>query len=126
MPVREQRSFRAELYRLYEFVPRAFPLAPGIRVPVGGYDFGNARTSYNFGAQRPISGTILLECGARYDGDKTAVGVTGGLLKFTPKFSAQPTCMLNRVTLAEGPFRSHLLGSRITYTSPAKFTSALL
>ncbi len=50
----------AEYTHGYELIPRAFAIASGVVVPVGGYDSNNARASYSLGQQRPISGRLGL------------------------------------------------------------------
>jgi hypothetical protein len=48
-------------------------------------------------------------------------------VKITNQLSLQPTYALNRVTLLEGSFRTHLVGTRVTHTmTPYMFASALL
>ena len=33
----------------YEFLPLPFPIAPGVTLPVGGYDFASVRAGFNLG-----------------------------------------------------------------------------
>ena len=62
----------------YEFLPRPFQIAPGVTLPVGGYDFANLRAGFNFGKQRPVSGNVSVEQGTFYNGHKTTFAVSGG------------------------------------------------
>ena len=39
----------------YEFLPRPFPIASGVTLPVGGYDYASVKTGFNFGQQRAVS-----------------------------------------------------------------------
>jgi hypothetical protein len=111
----------------YEFLPQPFPIAPGVTLPVGAYDFANLRVAYNFGKQRPVAGNVSVEQGAFYDGRKTTVGVSSGRVSFSTRLSAEPTLSVNKVDLVEGAFTTTLLGSRVTYTvTPRMFVSALL
>ena len=111
----------------YEFLPQPFRIAPGVTLPVGGYDFANLRAGFNFGKQRPVAGNVSVEHGTFYDGHKTTVGVSGGRMSFSPQLSVEPTLSVNRVDLLEGAFTTTLVGSRVTYTmTPRMFVSALL
>jgi hypothetical protein len=112
-----------------EFLPRPFTISqsPRVVLPVGGYDFANLRVGYNFGQQRFLAANVLAEQGTFYNGHRTAVTVTQGRLKITNELAIQPIYSLNRVTLVEGRFSTHLVGSRVTYTmTPYMFASALV
>jgi hypothetical protein len=112
---------------IYEFLPRPFPIAPGVTLPVEGYDFANLRVSYNFGQQRPLAGVVMAERGSFYNGTRTALTISQGRVKLANQLSVQPTYSLNRVSLEQGDFSTHLLGTRVTYTmTPLMFASALL
>jgi len=111
----------------FEFLPRPFPIATGVILPVGPYDFGGTRAAFNFGRQRKLSGNVTVEYGSFYSGHKTAVGISQARVNFTSQFSVEPTYSVNKVDLANGAFTAHLGGSRIIYTiSPLMFVSALL
>jgi hypothetical protein len=111
----------------FEFLPRPFPIARDVVLPIGEYDFDGVRVGYTFGQQRAMSGSVLVEHGTFYSGQRTAIGVSRGKVNLTPQFSVEPTYSVNWVDLPEGSFTTHLLGSRVTYTvSPRMFTSALL
>ena len=48
-------------------------------------------------------------------------------MKVTPQFAVEPSYSVNWIELAEGAFITHLVGSRVVYTTtPKGFTSALL
>ena len=111
----------------FEFIPRPFRIAPGVTLPVGGYDSASLQATYNFGRQRPISGRLSAERGTFFSGHKTTVGVTGSRVSFSPQLSVEPSYSINWVDLDEGTFTTTLAGSRVIYTiSPWMFTSALL
>jgi hypothetical protein len=70
---------------------------------------------------------MSLDHGTFYNGHKTTLTVARGRAKITNQFSAEPTYAFNRVTLTQGRFTNHLLGSRVTYTmTPLMFVSALV
>jgi uncharacterized membrane protein YgcG len=111
----------------YEFLPRPFRIASGVTLPVGGYDFANLRTGYNFGPQRKLAGNVSVEYGTFYSGHKTSLGVSRGRVNITPQLSIEPRLSVDWADLAEGSFTSRLVGSRVTYTmTPLMFVSALV
>ena len=120
-------QFTLGVTHLYEFLPDPFPIAPGVPLPVGGYDFVNASVGYNFGQQRRLSGNIVAEHGTFFSGHKTALSISQGRVSVTNQFSVEPTYSVNWVDLAEGAFTTNLVGTRVTYTmTPLMYTSALV
>jgi hypothetical protein len=74
-----------------------------------------------------VSAQLALDHGTFYSGRRTSLQVARGRVNVSPQLSLEPTYTVNRVTLAEGGFTSHLAGSRITYTmTPMMFASALV
>jgi hypothetical protein len=113
--------------RAFEFLAQPFRIAPGVTLPVAGYEFDTMRGQFNFGRQRPVSGNVSLESGTFYDGHRTALGIGSGRLSISPQLSIEPSISKNWVDLREGRFTTTLVGSRITYTmTPRMFASALL
>jgi hypothetical protein len=119
--------FRVNYNGAYEFLPAPFPIAPGVTVPAGGYRYQNVNVGFNRAARQRISGSVSAEYGTFYNGHKTAIDVNNGRINLSPHFSVEPTYSVNWVTLLEGSFTTHLVGSRVTWTiTPLMFTSALL
>jgi hypothetical protein len=119
--------FNASYTSAYELLPRPFRIAPGIVLPVGGYDSDKLRLSFTLGNQRVMSGNAFAEYGSFYSGHRTTLGLTGGRLKITSQLAVEPTYSINNVDLLEGSFTTHLAGSRVTYSmTPLMFASALL
>ena len=111
----------------YELLTEPFQIAPDVAVPVGGYSFQDTQASLGFGQQRAISGTVSLQYGSFFGGNKTTVGVSRGRLELTPLLSVEPSVSYNRVDLPEGRFTTNLVSARTTYTmTPLMFVSALL
>ena len=119
----------------YDLLQQPFPIASGVIIPAGGYKFSNTRTSYSFGPQRRLSGSLSVEHGSFYGGTKTALGIGGGgfgpfgggRIELTPQFSLEPGLSINRVELAQGSFTTQLFTTRTTYTfSPTMFVSAFI
>ncbi len=119
--------FTVNAMRSYEFLPEPFEIARGVTLPVAGYDFANGQVSYQFGQQRRLGGTLMVEHGTFFSGTKTAFTLRQGRAAITTQFSVEPTWSINQIDLAEGSFTTNLVGSRITYTvTPLMFASALL
>ena len=113
--------------KTYEFLPQPFRIAPGVTLPIGGYDFATTQVRLNFGRQRRVSANLSADYGAFYNGHKTALAISRGRLALSPQLSFEPTYSVNWVDLVEGSFTAHLVGSRVTYTmTPLMFASALL
>ena len=125
-------TFEVSYTDTYDFLKDPFTIAPGITIPVGGYDFWNARTVVGLGQQRRIAGSLFAEYGAFYGGTKTAFGFGGGgpfsgRIELTPQFSFQPGLSFNWIDLPQGSFTTRLVTARTTYTvTPLMFVSALI
>ena len=106
---------------------RPFEIAPGVLVPVGGYDYQSGVVSYLFGQQRKIAGTLSYQEGSLYDGTKRTVGFSGARAVLSPQFQIEPSVSANWVSLPWGEFTSTVVTARHTYmVSPRMFMSALL
>jgi hypothetical protein len=115
-----------EYTRDLEFIPRPFPIASNVTVPVGAYSYQSLLTSYLIGAQRKVSGTISFQQGSLYGGTRRTLGLSRGRTDLTPQLAVEPTFSLNWVKLPWGKFTSSVVAGRITYTiSPRMFVSAL-
>jgi Domain of unknown function (DUF5916) len=111
----------------YERLVAPFTIAPGVRIPIGEYEFVSGRAAFTFGQQRPLSGNLSIESGTFYDGELTAVGFSRGRINVTPRFSLEPNISINWVDLPTGSFTQRLVGSRVTFTvTPLMFVSALM
>ncbi len=94
---------------------------------MGGYSFDDVRTSFTFGPQRRLAGTVAVQHGGFFSGDRTSVDFTRARLEITPQLSVDPGVSLNWVDLPEGRFTTELVTARTTYTvTPQMFVSALL
>jgi hypothetical protein len=119
-------QFSAGYSQLFEFLPRPLAVGP-VTLPIGAYDFQNARVGFNLGRQRKLSSNMSVESGTFYNGHRTTVSVSQGRLSVTNPLSIEPTYSMNKVDLVQGKFTTHLVGSRVTYTmTPLMFLSALV
>jgi hypothetical protein len=119
-------SVTAEHSRLYERLDVPFQIARDVGIPASGYDFHSTRASYSAGAQRAFSGTLALETGAFYGGDRTALEYRGRV-DLGPRFGIEPAIAVNWVDLPQGRFTTGIAGARVIYTlSPRMFAAALI
>ena len=120
-------QFLVEASQNYEFLPAPFEVAPGVVIPVDGYDFTDARATYLFGNQRPLSGGVSVSRGGFFGGDKTTVEVSRGRVGLSARLSIEPSVSVNRVEGPWGRFTTTLVSTRSTFTmTPRAFVSALL
>jgi len=68
-----------------------------------------------------------VDRGSFFGGDKTTLTIAQGRLVLPPHISLEPSYSLNAVTLPQGEFTTHLVGSRVNITiTPWMFIGALL
>ncbi|MEQ1731439.1 MAG: DUF5916 domain-containing protein, partial [Vicinamibacterales bacterium] len=120
-------KFNLQFDDWYERLDKPFEIAKGVIIPSGGHTYRNLRAEYAAGQQRPLSGTVFVERGSFWDGDKTTIGVSTGLARLTSRLSVEPSVSVNRVDLPYGAFRTTLVSSRATFTlTPLMFVSGLV
>ena len=111
---------------IFERLPQPLHIV-GLTIPPGGYDYATARVGFTFGQQRPASGSVTVERGEFYSGDKTTLTISQGRLNLSSQLSIEPTYLANWVTLPDSRSTTHLAGTRVTYTmTPTMFASALV
>jgi hypothetical protein len=119
--------FSLTLTDVYEFIPRPFRIGGEVTLPVGGYNWQNARLGYNVSPQRRLAANLAVEYGTFYNGHRAAFSASRGRAAFGPHFAVEPNYSLNRIDLVQGEFTTHLLGSRFIATmTPRMFVSALV
>ena len=120
-------SVSADIQQSYELLSQPFEIAPGITIPVGGYQFQDYRASYRMGPQRRLSGSFSIQRGTFFGGSITEVRYSRGRLELTPQFSFEPSVSVSDITLPEGSFTAKLITTRLTYTfTPRMFVGGLL
>jgi hypothetical protein len=111
----------------YELIPQPFRIARGVTVPARGYSLGTLRGQMLFGQQRRITGTVFVEGGPFYDGNRVAFGYSTFRVNVNPRLSIEPALSINKVNLPFGDFTTKLVSARTTYTiTPAMFVSGLV
>ena len=119
--------FEVTYTRNYEFLDRPFRVSRDVRIPVGGYRFDDVQVSMRIGPQQPLAGSISVQHGGFFSGDRTSVDLRRGRLDLTRQLSVEPGLSLNWIDLPEGSFTTELVTARTTYTiTPLMFVSALL
>lgn len=97
-----------------------------MRIPVGGYDLNTVTTSYTLGQQHAFSGTVTLNVGSVYGGDKTTASYQGRV-KVTNDLAVEPNISLNWIDIPQGRFTNTVVGGRATYTmTPRMYAAALI
>jgi hypothetical protein len=111
----------------FDRLVRPFAIAPGIRIPVGTYDFHTTQLSYTGGQQRRYSGQVVYEFGPFYTGSRQSIALNTARLEVTPQLSVEPGLSANWVDLAEGSFTATVFRSRLTFTmTPRMFVSGIV
>ncbi len=111
----------------YELLVAPFAIAPGVRIPSGGYDFNDITVSYQLGQQRRLNGTASYQVGQFYNGTISAWGFTSGRYAILKQWSVEPSVQVSQVELPAGSFTTKLLRARTDYGfSPRMFVSGLV
>jgi hypothetical protein len=120
-------SFSADFTDTYENLADAFPIASNVTIPVGRYSFRDVQLRYSFGPQRPYSGTLSVQRGSFFGGDRTSVGFQRARIEVLPQLSIEPGLSFNWVDLPQGDFTQHVASTRVSYSfSPRLFLSGLV
>ena len=110
----------------YEFLRIPFPIAPAVKLPIGGYSFQNVAARYQLGPQRRFNGTLSVSRGSFFSGERTTLS-GNSRMELTPQLSLEPRLSVNWVDLPEGRFTTRLVSSRASYTlTPRMFVSGLV
>jgi len=112
--------------RDFEYLPRNFQIAPGVTVPIGGYDFDTVRMTYELGQQRRVSGRLSVATGTFYSGHKKEANFTSGRIALSARVSIEPGLTMNWVDLPYGSFENRLMTARGIFTpTPRMLISSL-
>jgi hypothetical protein len=111
----------------FERLVRPFPIATGVTLPSGSYDFHTTRIGYIGGQQRGYSGEVVYEFGTFYNGDRQSIALNSARLQVTPQVSLEPSFSVNWVDLVQGSFAAKVARTRATYTiTPRMFVSGIV
>jgi hypothetical protein len=109
----------------YELLPQNFRIAPGVTVPIGGYQNHTLSASYTLANQRPVAGRVSVTSGAFYGGTRHTASYSGRVA-LVPQFAIEPTLSLAWVRLPYGDFSARLLAGRFTYTPTTRLVVSSL
>jgi hypothetical protein len=111
----------------FDRLVRPFDVAPGVRIPVGEYDFHTVQLSYTGGQQRKISGAIAYDTGTYYGGTQQSISVSSARMEITPRVSLEPAVSVNFLDLPQASFTATVFRTRATYTiTPRMFVSGIV
>jgi hypothetical protein len=98
----------------FDRLDRPFTPFPGRSIPVGRYNFRNARATYTSTQRYPVYGNASIQVGEFYNGTNTTLG---GGLTWRPRYnmSFEGTYQHNDVALPSGAFAADLAGVRLKY-----------
>jgi hypothetical protein len=120
-------TFSAEYNDNYELLLQPFPVATGIRIPRGGYNFSDFTVSYQLGQQRRFNGNLSFNKGTFYNGDITGLTLSSARYAILKQWSVEPSITFQDVNLPVGDFRTQLLRVRTDYAfTPRMFLSSLV
>jgi hypothetical protein len=104
-------DFEIGFGRIRENLLEPFEIEDGVELPVGRYDWNEVRASFRTFEGRRVQAMIDLEVGGFYSGTRRSVSVDSDL-RLGRHLILQPEYEVNDVDLAEGSFRTHLVGLR--------------
>ena len=126
MELSDGDQWATEYTGAYEHLEAPFQVTPGVIVPVGEYNFQQAKLLYTSSPQRRVSGTLTLNYGGFYGGTLKEL-TWRGRVEFGPRFYAEPTVSFNVFDTPYGDGDANIISSRFTYTlTPRMFASALV
>jgi hypothetical protein len=110
-------NFENDMERLF----REFPIAPGVTLPVGLYQWNAGGVSFSSFNGRKASAEAGFSIGDFYNGTKNSLDLAG---EFRPNqnLNFSPSYEFNDIDLIEGSFNTHLFGLRANVS----FTNNLL
>jgi hypothetical protein len=117
--------WRTEYSRTYELLTEPFEIGEGVAIPVGGYTFQTVRTTYTIGPQRRLAGTVALQAGSFFGGDRIE-GSYRGRVQLSTRLGVEPGLTVNLIDLPQGRFTTKLVRARVIYTmTPRMFVEAM-
>jgi hypothetical protein len=117
-------QWRLEYARAYELLRQPFTVVPGRVIPTGGYQFDELRSEYQFGPQRPLSGTATVARGGFFDGTRTEAGYRG-LIAVSPRLTLEPGVAVNWLDLPAGRATTRLITNRTNLTLSPRMALAV-
>ncbi|WP_310571841.1 DUF5916 domain-containing protein [Gemmatimonas sp.] len=107
-------ELKLEVNDWFDRLDRTFTPFPGRSIPIGRYNFRNAKATYTSTQRFPVYGNASVQVGDFYNGTNTTL--SGGLT-WRPRYdiSFEGTYQHNDVALPSGAFAADLAGVRLKY-----------
>ncbi len=111
MELNSSDQFAFEFSNQFESIDAAFPVTPGLIVPIGAYEFRQAKFMVTSSPQRPVSGTLVLTRGGFYGGTLNET-TWRGRVELGPQLQLEPAISLNYFDTPWGKGDAHLISTR--------------
>lgn len=110
----------------FDRITEPFTVAEGHTIAPGGYGTQRASIKYTAGTGRALSGSLGVNAGGFYDGDRTTW--SGALTwRASYRLRLEGTYQRNKISLSSGDFTANLAGGRLRYSwSTRLFGSAFV
>ncbi len=105
--------------RNFELLTRDFQIVRDVTIPIGEYRFADFRTTYQFGPQRRVSGSVTAGTGSFYGGTQTELGARA-FIDVTSQLSLEPSATFNVIHLPQDDLVTKLVSTRVNYTLSAR------
>jgi len=108
-------AMRIEFEHTHDTLDEVFEIRPGIEIPSGEYDFTVARIEMETAEKRPLSGSVALESGEFYDGERDSWTAS---LHWQPGALFNGSCGYghNDISLEDGDFETQLAQVRANFS----------
>ncbi|MCX5754929.1 MAG: DUF5916 domain-containing protein [Gemmatimonadetes bacterium] len=106
--------FGPELNVFHEGLQVPFEIAPGIKLPVGGYDYAELGIDWTSDPSLPVSLVLRSDIGPFYNGSRNSQTVTV-TARSGATFSSSLLVDYSNVHLAQGDFTRSLIGLKLAY-----------
>ena len=118
-------SFDVGVQNIREDLPEEFEIEDDIVLPIGRYDWNTAEVGFRTFEGRPVSGGASYEFGGFYSGTSRSLELDANL-RLGKHLLVGPEYEMNRVSLAEGRFTTHLIGLRTDVTFTRDLLTSML
>lgn len=100
--------------REYQFLEKPFDVHPDVSIPMGSYEFTQARMFVRGARKGRVTGQFRGAAGQFYNGNLLTADV-GPIIRLNPHFSVNANISLNKVTLPMGSFTAQAINTRVNY-----------
>ena len=119
MSFQDGGTFTVAHNRSFERLDKPFEVYPGVKIPVGRYDFGELATHYTSNQAAPLFGNLGLTVGQFYNGTFQAPTLGAGVRK-GQNLTWTGSYTRNMISLPAGDFSTDLFGFRFNWSFTPK------